>query len=1229
LESSNTLNQQYAKFLTSVETSANRLKVAYEQMWMNAFNSETIKDYYSFMTVMVQLVDKVGLLKVAVFALSVVLLTTNKRFREFAYTLDLVKIKGFMSNMSQLPWLFSTAVAEMGLFKGSLFALGVTFDAVKIKGALMWAGITLGASLLITGAISAITKFISKMEDAKMANQEFLQSFQNDVTEQNNADKLINKYDELSAKERQGIEVKEEMKKVQLELSSLFPEYIDNIDEEGNKIISNVSSIKEYNDVKKEEIRLRLQALALQAQEKLPTLQSEAQSIRDRIKANQKKIANRDVTQLIFTENGQVIIDLRSKINEEIIKDTQALADNIQEQNRYKNALEQNNKIMQDSIRTEVQKNIIGAYSIQQAQETEERLKAQGVTQEQINNVIKENTDLTNANTDAKKDNATSVKTLAEIETELAKSLSSSKSEIDNINEVLSQHAKTNEWNVEEIVKIAQNYPALLDALLTEGDIEKELIKIKQQKVDATKSAINKSMEAEAKYIDSLGLNYSTDIDNFKSAEEMKNYIVQQGVNKRLAMYKVELDQAMKAVELAKADTNDPYAVENAMRKAMGLGNLYTQEYVNMSGHIDAYYNFKKALNGIDKLFDDIGSKDADGKGSSKSDISDMDLKIDRYQYLKMALDEVNDKLSLLNELEKDASDMEKLNYQKQEIELLQKRKDLLIQLSNAQKVELQELQTSLSSKGFAFNAGEIINYQSLLESLQARANSLTGDAKKKAIDAVKEVEEQTRRYFDLYRQEIPDTVLQFQSAQSQIASINKSIIESSFSALKQIEQQLGDAIRQEIESERDSRISGLNSELDIMQRNHEQRLSMIEEERDRYTDMINERISLLDEEANTEDFNTQVNELTQEKLDLQNQINQLSQDNSLESIARRDELTKQVEDKQKSIDELTKNRERDLRKQNLQDQLDTYNKQVEAKIKMENDSYNATRDSLSRQIEAENRAYDARLQQSAIYQETQKQMQEKSFEELTEMLINWLDKFGDGMSLAGQSIKKNLIDQLKIALQLMQQTGSASFANTPLMTGKGKVYGNSTDLASSESLKALGYEFINTEGMDVNSIEFSANDIIVGGTGAVGGIGDVNTNGATRLSGRDRSETAKAIEDFLKEIIGGSYAQGGIITQNQLSLLHGSPSNWEAVLNKPQLQELINRTFNAAINLNPNITNPQNIKPASQPIVIQKLFDVLGNVDEKVLPTLVTSTKNSLEEVFNKLNKKGVVVPL
>jgi len=88
-------------------------------------------------------------------------------------------------------------------------------------------------------------------------------------------------------------------------------------------------------------------------------------------------------------------------------------------------------------------------------------------------------------------------------------------------------------------------------------------------------------------------------------------------------------------------------------------------------------------------------------------------------------------------------------------------------------------------------------------------------------------------------------------------------------------------------------------------------------------------------------------------------------------------------------------------------------------------------------------------------------------------------------------------------------------------------VYGAGADIQNAQDvLGNTGYNYVHTDATGFVLPSFCANDIILGGTGATGGIGaNVNLNGAIRLAGVDRTATAAAIRNYAvsKKVYGDS----------------------------------------------------------------------------------------------------------
>lgn len=77
-------------------------------------------------------------------------------------------------------------------------------------------------------------------------------------------------------------------------------------------------------------------------------------------------------------------------------------------------------------------------------------------------------------------------------------------------------------------------------------------------------------------------------------------------------------------------------------------------------------------------------------------------------------------------------------------------------------------------------------------------------------------------------------------------------------------------------------------------------------------------------------------------------------------------------------------------------------------------------------------------------------------------------------------------------------------------------VYGPTVDLNNARNILGnTGYSYVDTTNIKADNLQFNENSLIVGGSKAGGGVGDVNLNGARRLFGDDRYATAAEIANY------------------------------------------------------------------------------------------------------------------
>jgi TP901 family phage tail tape measure protein len=144
-----------------------------------------------------------------------------------------------------------------------------------------------------------------------------------------------------------------------------------------------------------------------------------------------------------------------------------------------------------------------------------------------------------------------------------------------------------------------------------------------------------------------------------------------------------------------------------------------------------------------------------------------------------------------------------------------------------------------------------------------------------------------------------------------------------------------------------DSAIEAINDQMDIEDKRHDRIMDGYKDELKAIQEIINAKLDLIDEEENEADYQKELSKLLSERQDIQNQINALQMDDSIEAKMQLKKLNQELVDKQDEIEKKQHKHTVDLRKKNLQDQLKLYKKDIEEKQDAEDKKYKAEKNRL------------------------------------------------------------------------------------------------------------------------------------------------------------------------------------------------------------------------------------------------------------------------------------------
>ncbi|MGV2886809.1 phage tail tape measure protein [Paenibacillus taichungensis] len=200
------------------------------------------------------------------------------------------------------------------------------------------------------------------------------------------------------------------------------------------------------------------------------------------------------------------------------------------------------------------------------------------------------------------------------------------------------------------------------------------------------------------------------------------------------------------------------------------------------------------------------------------------------------------------------------------------------------------------------------------------------------------------------------------------LQELNLSLLDTN-SALKDVNDRLKDLresaadniideYKKVIEQQRDLELEALDQLRDKEDKRHEEAMKNIDDEQKRFEDYINARLKAFDRENADVDYTEELQNKMDERQKVQDKLNTYAMDNTMEGKAKRKELEEQLAAIDEEIRKFQRDRERELIKQGLQDQLDDH-KNYNDEIKDEEDKlHDDTLDKLDEEKKKTERKY-------------------------------------------------------------------------------------------------------------------------------------------------------------------------------------------------------------------------------------------------------------------------------
>lgn len=334
---------------------------------------------------------------------------------------------------------------------------------------------------------------------------------------------------------------------------------------------------------------------------------------------------------------------------------------------------------------------------------------------------------------------------------------------------------------------------------------------------------------------------------------------------------------------------------------------------------------------------------------------------------LEIQFDKLNDKIALYDVQMKHAYGEDKLNLMKKKIDALKEQNDLQEDNIASYKQMLKTYQSDLGSFGFAFNGdGDITNLSEIYGKYRDNEN----------FSKVKELVEE---YLDIQNDKLPDAVKEWESLSSAI----KDAYKEQLNITKEAEDKVTEIYKKQVE----------------------ERKKLIEDELKAKTDALNkekEAYNKMREEAKYKDNHE---EQLDKVAELQKKYDIAKKDTSLGGQKKMQDILKQLEEEQKKLKEMVA----DKLDSDINDMYDKENERLEEDAEKKKDSLDEMfSDDKIKELVKE-------ALSTGIFTDIDGQVKS-----LQDVMMDFLDKYDDGMSAIGGIMKEEWIGNLAIAKDTM-----------------------------------------------------------------------------------------------------------------------------------------------------------------------------------------------------------------
>ncbi len=389
--------------------------------------------------------------------------------------------------------------------------------------------------------------------------------------------------------------------------------------------------------------------------------------------------------------------------------------------------------------------------------------------------------------------------------------------------------------------------------------------------------------------------------------------------------------------------------------------------------------------------------------------------------------------------------------------------------------------------------------------------------------------------------------------------------------------------------------------EIEALDKIHKAKIDAYKEDLQRYKDVADEKIRLLNDTYDEENYYEELTKEKEEERRIQSQIDKLALDDSSRANDERRRLRELLAQQVEKIANMERSREKDLKIQAYRDAVTVKENEVNNLIDKENELYEDSKAKIEATKDIRLEVWEKSYDDAAVYAEASKAITSglvKDFNgkmvSVKNAYVDFENRYGKGMGILGDKTKKEFlatIDRVNLGMKgLMQEAGYLGTSVTNAMN-KG-----------------------NTAASNLSS-----------GISRVGTSARNATNDIKKLNA-ELDKTSKKTSPQIRSIgIGNqwlmSYDDGGKIDYTGLANVHGTPSKPEYVFNYPQFRDLAKYIAHER-NRMPTVPTA-NAGWMGQGIKIGNLIEIKGDVTHDVLPLLEKEVDKGIVKLRNMIEKQ------